>query len=213
MPNAAQYRQLLEALRKARKALDAAEDDGARLASVIEAQRSVILYLAPDPEVVAEKLLGPLTIAENVLRDARQGASPALLDHPPAGPKPTGTTRERVQATLTFALELLTGPGKLGTERAASELAGEARGWGLVDASGGVVKASQIKQWRKDLNSGRAPTVAGQFWDAYRKEYDALWKMPQSDLKSARAQQAARKLIHVIAHAAPRSAPKVPRAH
>jgi len=215
MPNGAQYRHLLEALKKAKKAFDAAKDEGARLASMIEAQRGMILYFTSDPEVVADKLLDPLTTAENVLLDARQGASPALLDHAPAGPKPKATTHERVQASLAWALELLTGPGKLGTGLAAREVAKEARKRGLTDAFGAAVEASQIIQWRKDVRSGRAPEWAKQHWEAFRQfeEYDALLKMRPSDLKSARAQQAARKLIHVIAQAAPRSAPKVPRSH
>jgi hypothetical protein len=213
MPNGAQYRQLLEALRKAKKAFDAAKDEGARLASMIEAQRGMILYFTSDPEVVADKLLDPLTTAENVLLDARQGASPALLNHAPAGPKPKATTHERVQASLAWALELLTGPGKLGTGLAAREVAKEARKRGLTDASGAAVEASQIIQCRKDLRSSRASEWATQHWEAFRQfeEYDALLRMPASDLKAERARQAALKLIRVIAHAAPRSAPRVSR--
>src|SRR6516165_4372622 len=168
MPNGAQYRHLLEALKKAKKAFDAAKDEGARLASVIEAQRGVILYLMPDPEVVAEKLLDPLTTAENVLLDARQGASPALLDHAPAGPKPKATTHERVQASLAWALELLTGPGKLGTGLAAREVAKAARKQKLTDAAGSAVTAKQIMSWRKNLRGGRGATWAAGHWSAFR---------------------------------------------
>jgi hypothetical protein len=154
MPNETRYRELLSALRRTKKAIDTAEDDKTRLANGIDALRQVVLFLVADPEVAKEGLIRPLGLIENALLDARQGASPALLDHPPEGPKPRGTAREYVQAGVAWALQLLTSArgGKLGTERAVDRVVAEARKAGLTDPGGSSITTEQVIQWRKDIS-------------------------------------------------------------
>jgi hypothetical protein len=199
------HRRLVDALGKAAKAFDAAQDDGARLDAMIATTRALVVYHTQDAELVGR--LRTLGAVESALNDLRQGAVVAVVDHPPVGSKPTATSVERVQATLAWALELLTGPGKMGTELAAREVAEAARKQKLTDAAGSAVTAKQIMSWRKNLRGGRGATWAAGHWSAFRGEYQPLFRMPASDLKVVRARQAAERLVRVVAQVSPRSAP------
>jgi hypothetical protein len=214
MPDEEQYRKLIAAWRDQTKKLDKTEDHKARLDIVINALRNTVLYFGLDPEVRKERLTRLLGLAENALLDARQGANPPLLDHPPDGRKPQGTTHEYVQGCLAWVLELLVSPkgGHMGTDRATRWIVEEARRTGLTDSTGSAITAAQVKRWREDISRGRAPAAAREMWEANRRYAPdvAVFDMPSSDLKRERAMQRARSWIWTVANTAPMSAPKAP---
>jgi hypothetical protein len=206
MPDDPRYRRLLEELARVGKSFDAAGDDAARLEAMIASQRALVLYIAQNAGT--EDMLRPLGAIESALHDLRQGANVMLMEHHPRGSKPGCTTLERVQAALAWSVELLTGPGKMGSALAARVVAETARRHKLTDANGSPVTVKQIVSWRKELRADRAPSWACEHWVAFRKEYQPLLRMPPSDLKVARARQAAEQLVRVVAQLSPRSAPK-----
>src|SRR5579863_6494500 len=127
MPSEQRYRDLIEGLRAANRALTSADDEKARLAIGVKTLQGVIRYLHGDVEVLDGQLTRPLAIVENAIFDAGQGATVALLEHqPPRTGKPKGTVREYVQGDIAIAVDLLMA-AKFGRDDAIKWVAAEAR--------------------------------------------------------------------------------------
>jgi hypothetical protein len=115
MPSEAWYREMVAGLKKAKKALDAAEDDRGRLEAALAAQRAMIHFLDGDLEILDNFLSAPLAVLENAAHDAWRGASVALFEHKPPDDrrKPTEVVSESTMGLLAAALEMLR-VGKMG---------------------------------------------------------------------------------------------------
>jgi hypothetical protein len=206
------YPWLRSVLRETCRNIDAATNDQegrkAQLMQGIAALNAVIFYLGSiDPELLKERLLRPLTMVSNSLFDAEKGAVDELLDHDVEGSKPTGTMHETVQPIVVLALELLV-KAKMGTEKAAREVAAQLRKAKITDPSGSAVTWERIVQWRKDISVGRAPVVVRARWEHWRNHYAKKLEMPHSELTRPRNQAEVRRLVAFLATFASKSMPK-----
>ena len=160
MPSEAKYQALLNTLRYNAKSFDAAESDMDRLTAGIEALQAVVIYLISDAAVAGDLLTRPLAGVESAVFNARRGATVPLLEHAPERPgKPTGTRREEVQGAVAFALQLRAASG-MGTDRAADWVASVAWKAGLRCEDGARIIAAQVKNWRAEIQRGKAPAKA-----------------------------------------------------
>jgi hypothetical protein len=188
---------------------DDADGHAWRLVAGVGALREIIVWLQGDPEVRCGGLTRPLALVENALSDAGRGAKPPILDQPPAGKgdKPTGTMREAVQGSLAAALEVLS-RARVGTGQAAEWVAAEARRVGLRSADSSAVSARQIRGWRSEINKGKGPAEARENFEAWvgEERTKPWWNAPQGRREAAQA--VVKRIVGVLASAAPLAAPK-----
>jgi hypothetical protein len=214
MPSEANFRELIEVLRGTSAAVVAArKDDKARLAAGLTALRAVVTYLAKSPDVLAGQLTRPLAILENVLSDAERGATGgALINIPPedAG-RPTGLSRDFVQATLAFGIEVLR-QGKFCNKSAAEWIEGAAHKLGVCSENGTPILARTIIKWREEISRGAAARDACDHYEGMRKlppYCKAFTPKGRSVAKRALCEALAMGLVKSQAALDPQTAPKL----
>jgi hypothetical protein len=216
MPSEEHYRALIAVLRDANRAFDAAEDEKARLAATRQAMQGVMRYLWSDPEVVAGNLTRSLAVLRAAAYDASQGATVSMLEHSPTRPgKPTEMTREVVQGTMAWALEMIVAT-KVGKERAVAWVASSARHLGVLNEEGSPIAGRQIESWRSEINRRKAPALACEVFEKLRRmppnvEMMRRLREERSPTAAENAKQLVALLIKSVATAAPQSAPKQTR--
>ena len=187
-PSEAEYKLLMDRLRRSCDDLKKAKDHRQSLDSCEDALQAVMHYLLGDEEVRREHLTHPLGLAHDALHNAGQGATVPLLNHGPEHYRPVGLMSDHLKAHLAFALELLINAG-IGVEDAANEVTSRCRGR-IHTHDGGEILATQLLSWRKEINRGKkggskggaSETTRGVF-KFLRERYGAHLRIPSSDLK------------------------------
>jgi len=221
MPGNVIYRRLVEVLRDATTAYDAAPDHKARLQPMLDALRATVTYLLADREVMDNRLAAPLAAMESALADRGQGASPDQLDEAHRGAdevlrpgRPTITTAGIVQGCLAFAAEALVLAGEK-PEEAARWVAKRARVKHLKNEQGAEIVAGQIETWRHELNGGRGSPMAREVyrrwrtmkWDRGAFDVRKVLALPRLPDKRQKCEAIAMACINYVAGQHPQSAP------
>jgi hypothetical protein len=194
MPNADRYQGFKAALGKNAEAFAMAEDDPGRAAASLAVLQGTILYLRGDPEIFDKPhLLHPLVFLENALRDASGGAKLEALRRA-ASQRPAGLTRDAVQGTVVFCLDLLVEGARIRPAEAAKYVANTARRQGVRTGRGDDLAPGQITGWRNELNLGRGTHFGPEHRRRLREHYREWFKAPPADQRDAH-RQGCKKLV------------------
>jgi hypothetical protein len=181
MPSADRYQGLKVALRKNAEAFVMAEDDAGRAAASLAVLQGTIVYLRGDPEIFDKPhLLHPLVFLVNALGDAFGGAKLEMLRRA-ASQRPTGLTRDAVQGTVVFCLDLLIEGARMRPAETAKYVANTARRQGVRTRKGDDLTPSQIADWRNELNLGKGTRFGPEHRRRLREHYRELFKAPPAD--------------------------------
>jgi hypothetical protein len=210
MPSADWYQGFKAALRKNAEASAMAEDDAGRAAASLALLQGTILYLRGDPEIFDKPhLLHPLVFLENALGDASGGAKLEALRRAPSQ-RPTGLTRDAVQGTVVFCLDLLIEGARIRPAEAAKYVANAARRQGVRTGRVDDLAPGQIADWRNELNLGKGTRFGPEHRRRRREHYRERFKAPPADQRDAYWQDCKKlvgRLLKGIYATAPQAAP------
>jgi hypothetical protein len=210
MPSTDRYQGFKAALGKNAKAFAMAQDDAGRAAAGLAVLQGTIVYLRGDPEIFDKPhLLHPLVFLVNALGDASGGAKLEAFRRA-ASQRPTGLTRDAVQGTVVFCLDLLIEVVGIKPAEAAKDVANTARRQGVLTGRGDDLVPGQIADWRNELNRGKGTRFSREHRRRLREHYRELFNAPPADQRAAHRQLCKKLvggLLKGIYATAPRAAP------